>query len=246
MRSLVWAIAGALLILNGAVGAAQGLTGQISGTIVDPDKGVLPGATIIARNTATQASGTAVSDGRGEFVVTNLLAGTYEIQITLEGFKGYRQAGIRLDAADRVALPAITLEIGSVAEAVTVQGEAVRVQTQSGERSATITSAQIDDIGLRGRDFMGALKLLPGVIDTSARDAPGWGSVGGMTINGQSSFNFSYDGITNKDTGSNSGNYARARPRLDCPGEGADLQLPGGVRPQRRRHDHRRHQERHA
>jgi hypothetical protein len=55
---------------------------------------------------------------------------------------------------------------------------------------------------------MGMLKALPGVIDTSARDAPGWGSVGGMTINGQSSFNFSYDGVTNKDTGSNSGNYA--------------------------------------
>ena len=55
--------------------------------------------------------------------------------------------------------------------------------------------------------------LAPGVIDTSARDAPGWGSVGGMTINGQSSFNFSYDGIVSKDTGSNSGNYAA--PGLD-------------------------------
>ena len=60
---------------------------------------------------------------------------------------------------------------------------------------------------------MGSLKTLPGVIDTSARDAPGWGSVGGMSINGQTSFNFSYDGVTNKDTGSNSGNYAA--PALD-------------------------------
>ena len=60
---------------------------------------------------------------------------------------------------------------------------------------------------------MGTLKVLPGVIDTSARDAPGWGSVGNMSINGQTSFNFSYDGVTNKDTGSNSGNYAA--PALD-------------------------------
>ena len=79
--------------------------------------------------------------------------------------------------------------------------------------SATITASQIQDIGLKGRDFMGTLQLLPGVIDTRNRDAPGWGSVGGMTINGQSSFNFSYDGVTNKDTGSNSGNYAA--PALD-------------------------------
>src|SRR4029434_6286823 len=50
-------------------------------------------------------------------------------------------------------------------------------------------------------------------IDTSVRDAPGWGSVGNMSINGQTSFNFSYDGVTNKDTGSNSGNYAA--PALD-------------------------------
>ena len=64
---------------------------------------------------------------------------------------------------------------------------------------------------------MGTLKVLPGVIDTSARDAPGWGSVGDMTINGMANFNFSYDGITNKDTGSNSGNYAA--PALDSIGE---------------------------
>ena len=96
---------------------------------------------------------------------------------------------------------------------VSVAAESVKVQTTSGERSATITSSQIEDVGLRGRDFMGTLKVLPGVIDTSARDAPGWGSVGSMTINGQNSFNFSYDGVTNKDTGSNSGNYAA--PALD-------------------------------
>jgi hypothetical protein len=60
---------------------------------------------------------------------------------------------------------------------------------------------------------MGALTLLPGVVDTRNREAPGWGSVDNMSINGQTSFNFSYDGVTNKDTGSNSGNYAA--PALD-------------------------------
>ena len=87
------------------------------------------------------------------------------------------------------------------------------MQTQSGERSAVITAEQIETIGLRGRDFMGTLKLLPGVVDTSAREAPGWGSVAGMTINGMAQFNFSYDGVTNKDTGSNNNNYAA--PALD-------------------------------
>ena len=75
----------------------------------------------------------------------------------------------------------------------------------------------MEDIALKGRDFAGLLKTLPGVIDTSARAAPGWGSMQNLSINGRGSFNFSYDGVTNKDTGSNSGNYAA--PALDSIGE---------------------------
>jgi len=193
--------------------AAQGLTGQIGGSVVDSSKAVLPGATVTAKNVATAATGTSVTDANGAFVITNLLAGTYDVRVTLPSFKTYEQKGVVLSATERVSLPPITLEVGGVTETISVQAEAAKIQTQSGERSAVISADQIEDVGLRGRDFMGTLKVLPGVVDTSARDAPGWGSVGGMTINGQTNFNFSYDGVTNKDTGSNSGNYAA--PALD-------------------------------
>ncbi len=133
--------------------------------------------------------------------------------MSLASFKRYEALGIVLSATERLSLAPITLEVGGLTDAITVQAEAPKIQTQSGERSAVVTAEQIEDIGLRGRDFMGTLKVLPGVVDTSARDAPGWGSVGGMSVNGQTSFNFSYDGVTNKDTGSNSGNYAA--PALD-------------------------------
>ncbi len=97
---------------------------------------------------------------------------------------------------------------------MSVTSEATLVQTNGGARSGLITRENIEDIALKGRDFAGMLKILPGVVDTSAREAPGWGSMGGLTINGRSGgFNFSYDGVTNKDTGSNSGNYAA--PALD-------------------------------
>ena len=91
-----------------------------------------------------------------------------------------------------------------------------------------------------------ASRCCPASSTRRARDAPGWGSVGGMTINGQTSFNFSYDGVTNKDTGSNSGNYAAPGARLDRGSQGAGVQLPGRVRPQLGGDDHGRHQERHA
>ena len=88
------------------------------------------------------------------------------------------------------------------------------MQTTNAARSGLVDRAQIDDIAVKGRDFASYLKLLPGVVDTSAREAPGWGSMGGLSINGRTGgFNFSYDGVTNKDTGSNSGNYAA--PALD-------------------------------
>jgi len=208
-------LAVALLLCAGELSNAfaQTLTGQIGGTVVDGQKAVLPGANVSIKNTNTQLVRTAVTDSNGGFVVTSLLPGTYDVTVTLTGFKGYVQKGLVLTSTERLSLPPISLEVGQFSEAVAVEASAIRVQTQSGERSAVISAEQIETIGLRGRDFMGTLKFLPGVIDTSARDAPGWGSVGGLTINGMAQFNFSYDGVTNKDTGSNSGNYAA--PALD-------------------------------
>ena len=189
----------------------QGLTGQITGTVVDNSKAVLPGVTVTAKNAATQTTREAVTDGSGEFTIPNLLAGTYTVTATLPGFKTYERSGVALTATERLDLPEIILELGGVSETVQVTSEAAAIQTRSGERSAVITSNDLDDRGLKGRDPLGTLMTLPGVVDTSNRDAPG--TVGGLTINGQSSIAFAYDGITSKDTGANGGNFAR--PALD-------------------------------
>ena len=94
-----------------------------------------------------------------------------------------------------------------------MQSDAVNVQTTNGARSGLITRDTIEEISTKGRDFAGLLKLLPGVVDTRNREAPGWESMNNLTINGRASFNFSYDGVTNKDTGQNAGNFAA--PALD-------------------------------
>ena len=204
----------ALVFLSADRVLAQGLTGQISGTIVDSGGGVIPGATVTLKNTGTNHTRDAVTGPDGAFVFPDLLAGTYDIGVSIEGFKSYEQKGIVLGATERVALRAIALEVGGLQEMVTVTSEATLVQTSNAARSGLVEREQIEDIAMKGRDFAGYLKLLPGVIDTSAREAPGWGSMGGLSINGRGGgFNFSYDGVTNKDTGSNSGNYAA--PALD-------------------------------
>jgi hypothetical protein len=194
-----------------ATAYAQGLTGQISGTVLDSQGGVIPGATVTARNQATQTTREVVTDATGTFTITNILAGTYDIRVTMDGFKTYEQAGVPLTATERLALPAIVLEIGGLEETIQVTAAADRVQTTSGERSAVITANDLVDRGLKGRDPLGTLMTLPGIIDTANRDAPG--STSGLQINGQTSIAFAYDGITSKDTGSNGGNFAR--PALD-------------------------------
>ena len=214
--SLRIALAMAVLLLGGAQHrlAGQGLTGQISGTVADSGGGVLPGVTVSIRNVGTNQTRDAVTGPEGTFLFPDLLAGTYDLTVAMEGFKTYEQRGIVLGATERVALRQITLEVGQLQETVTVTSEAALVQTTNAARSGLVDREQIEDIATKGRDFAGYLKLLPGVVDTSAREAPGWGSMGGLSINGRSGgFNFSYDGVTNKDTGSNSGNYSA--PALD-------------------------------
>jgi hypothetical protein len=206
----------ALLTATGTLTSvhAQGLTGQISGVVTDSGGGVLPGATVTITNQGTNLVRETVTSATGAYVFPDLLAGTYTIKVSLEGFKTFEQQGVRLGATERLALRTIPLEVGNLTEQITVQAEAPLVQTTTAARSGLVDREKIEDISLKGRDFAGYLKLLPGVIDTSSREAPGWGSMGGLSINGRSGgFNFSYDGVTNKDTGSNSGNYAA--PGLD-------------------------------
>ena len=207
--------AATLFVLGGAVTtvSGQGLTGQISGTIVDSNGGVIPGVAVTITNAGTASTRDTVSGPDGTFLFPDLLAGTYDLKAGLAGFKTYEQKGIVLSSTDRVALRAIVLDVGTLQETVTVTSEATLVQTSTGARSGLIERQQMEDIALKGRDFAGYLKLLPGVIDTRNREAPGWENMNNLSINGRTSFNFSYDGVTNKDTGQNGANYAA--PALD-------------------------------
>ena len=194
---------------------AQGLTGQISGTVLDASRGVLPGAAVTVQNVDTQVKRETVTDENGQFVITDLLAGTYDVTVSMSGFKSHQQKSVVLSANERLALRTIVLEVGQLEETVAVTAEAARVQTRSGERSGLITQDQLKDIALKGRDYMGMLRLLPGVVDTQNREAPGWNNLGGLSINGgrNNTINLTYDGVTNLDTGSNTGPFLA--PGLD-------------------------------
>src|SRR6266545_1757075 len=152
-------------LLTGA--SAQGLTGQISGSLTDSQGGGVSNARVEVINEETAQSRAVTSDGEGNFVVTQLLPGTYSLVVTAGGFKRFEQKGIVLTANERVAVRKVTLEVGDVNQTVTVTAEAPNVQTESAERAGLISEAQIQGIALKGRDYMGLVRLLPGVVDTA-------------------------------------------------------------------------------
>jgi hypothetical protein len=209
-----------LVLVCGCLSAnAQGLTGQISGITTDPQGGVVPNAKIEVINEETARVVSASSDSDGNFVVPQLLSGTYTLIVTATGFKRFEQKGIILTANERVAVRRIALEVGDVNQTVTVTAEAALVQTNSAERAGLISEEQIQNIALKGRDYMGLVRLLPGVVDTANREAPGWNNLVGVTVNGSRSgtLNLTLDGVSSLDTGSQLGPYLA--PGLDAIGE---------------------------
>ncbi len=198
---------------------AQGLTGQISGTLNDPNGGVVPNAKVEIINQETALVRIVNSDSEGNFVATQLLPGTYSITVTANGFKKFEQKGIVLTANERVDVHKLALEVGDVNQTVTVTAEAAYVKTESGERAGLIDEQQIQSIALKGRDYMGLVRLLPGVVDTANREAPGWNNLVGVTVNGSrgGTLNLTLDGVSSLDTGSQLGPYLA--PGLDAIGE---------------------------
>ena len=198
---------------------AQGLTGQISGILTDPNGGVVPNAKIEVINEETARVVTVSSDSDGNFVVPQLLSGTYTLVVTASGFKRFEQKGIILTANERVAVRRLALEVGDFNQTVTVTAEAALIQTNSAERAGLISEEQIQNIALKGRDYMGLVRMLPGVVDTANREAPGWNNLVGVTVNGSrgGTLNLTLDGVSSLDTGSQLGPYLA--PGLDAIGE---------------------------
>ena len=198
---------------------AQGLTGQISGTLTDSSGGSVINAKIEVINQKTAQVRTATSDSEGNFVVTELLPGTYSLVASANGFKKFEQTGIVLTANERVDVHKLALEVGDVNQTVTITADPAFVKTESAERAGLIDEQQIQSVALKGRDYMGLVRLLPGVVDTANREAPGWNNLVGVNINGSrtGTLNLTLDGVSSLDTGSQQGPYLA--PGLDAIGE---------------------------
>jgi outer membrane receptor protein involved in Fe transport len=202
------------LLLAPALVRAQTNVGQIAGRVTDSSGAVLPGVTVTATSERTSLTQTSVTDAQGGYVFASLPAGPYRLLVDLSGFKPVERKNVVLDAASRVAAD-FQLEVGSIAETISVAATADRVETLSGDVSRVITGEQVNNIALNGRNYAQLLQLLPGAAIQSTDPFALGLSTTGQAINGvrTGSIYFLVDGADNMDNGANTN--AITSPGLD-------------------------------
>ena len=197
---LVFAIA---LMLSPIVGHAQELAATLTGSVTDTSGAVIPHASI--KITLNGVNGTArveESDGNGNYVASNLTAGTYSITVTAPGFETYQGKNIILNVSEKHAFNA-QLKAGAVSTTVTVEDNPVSVDTETSAQSGTISGEQVRELEINSRNFEQLLTLQPGVVNQLG-DEPNAGGIA-MSVNGArlNANNWTVDGADINDSGSN-------------------------------------------
>jgi len=135
-------------------------TSQVQGVVHDATGSVLPGVTVTMTNVATGLSRTAVSESDGGYVLQALPPGTYRLDAMLQGFKSYSQSGIVLEVGLNPRIP-IALDLGQVAETVSVEANAPLVETQSTAVGQVMTQQQLQAVPVNNRDVATLVYLMP-------------------------------------------------------------------------------------
>jgi hypothetical protein len=204
----------ALIALAGlppGLAMAQSVTGTVTGTIIDASGAGVAGARITLTHVSTGLSRTLAADVRGDYAAPLLAPGTYTLAAEALGFRLTSIAGLRLGVDQRIRVD-VALEIGALADAVTVQADNALVQRSSSELSATLGEAQIQGLPLNGRNFVQLTRTMPGV----TRGVPGenidgagtlaWRHSASLSANGQRPRDntFLLDGLDNNEVWLNS------------------------------------------
>ena len=154
-------LAGFESVLNAQIGA------KLEGLVTDTSLAVVPGATVVVTNTETGINRQTTTDAQGRFIFNALAPAPYDLSASLSGFKTTIRQGITLAVGADVVID-LTLEVGTVAEQVTVTGDAPLVETRSAAVTGVVDEKVIREIPLNGRSFSNLMALEPGVIYTRA------------------------------------------------------------------------------
>jgi len=216
LLALAGAVIAVLLLLQ-AVASAQSQFATLSGTVIDTSGAVVSGASVTLTLSHSNQTRKAVTNTDGFFNVPALPAGTYDVIVEQKGFQRWRGTDIILNASDSRTMK-IELKVGSATETVEVKSTVTELATtDSGEKSALISSEDLQNLSLVGRNATEYLKILPGstlapnanlnklgdsgeTLQMGQSASSVNGSLGNVNVNGQTA-DITLDGQRVTDTG---------------------------------------------
>jgi Carboxypeptidase regulatory-like domain len=167
MACLGWLLALSTIMLG------QAPTATLVGQVVDATKANISGAAVTIRNTATNVTRATKTDSSGQYTVSSLAPGNYEVTISMTGFNQLKESNLEL-TADQTARLDAALQIGTTTEAVNVSADIGLLNTETSSKGDLITPIEISEIPLNGRDFNDLAFTVAGVqpAEQSAKGAP--------------------------------------------------------------------------
>ena len=195
LRGSILALLG-LFLLASSNSSAQTDQGAITGVVQDSTSAVIPDAQVTATNVDTGLVLQAKANSSGVFVFSPLKIGNYTVSASSKGFQTVSRENLHLDIQQRLNLN-FTLPAGAVTETVKVDTEAPVLQTQDAAVGQVISTKEINDTPLNGRNWVYIAQLTSGVAPPFG-NTRGSGS-GDFVANGQRAEqnNFILDGVDN-------------------------------------------------
>jgi hypothetical protein len=138
-------------------------TGELSGSVQDASKGLLPGAMIVAQHLETRQKFSAVANASGEYLLPQLPVGVYSLTISATDFKQSVLPRVEIHASARLRRD-FTLEVGNRTDVVTILADEGDVQLASAEIRDVIGRQQVVDLPVKNRQFLDLAMLSPGVV----------------------------------------------------------------------------------
>src|SRR6202790_3860266 len=152
-----------LVALIGFSASTLAQQATIVGTVTDPSGAVVPNVNVTLTNVDTGRSVVIPTNDAGQYVAVDLQIGHYTVKAESKGFKVSEQKDIVLTVGDRIRVD-FQMQMGASQETVTVEANAVQVQTDSGERSNLISDQQMSQLAVNGRSIYQLAALTPGAV----------------------------------------------------------------------------------
>src|SRR6476661_4613391 len=163
-RSVRFVFVCLVMLSFSALAIAQStVTGAIGGLVENPNKEVVPGATVTVRNMGTNKEDSATTDDTGRFKVSLLQPGPYSVSVSATGFAVYSQDNVIVEIGRETTLE-VSLSIGQVTSNVDVTAEAPVINTTQQDFSNNINQTSINELPVNGRRWSNFAILTPGAV----------------------------------------------------------------------------------